>query len=358
MKKRIFVSDIHMSAGWSLGQGSKTYDWLDRDEALAFQEFLKAQLDDAELNEVILAGDVMDTWIYPHNAPPARYVEIVAADHIRPVIAAINTLAENRKVFYLPGNHDIDIMDPSLESFRKKVFPRVEFVRSYLTDDGILAAHGNDYSMWNAEDPNPARKPPIGYYISRMIATIDSLGKKRYSFGNVATALFYNPGMEGSIYVNAPLTFLKKPTEMKERSIFKTPNGDISLADIRRAYGKLTDDWVKDHGIDGPIRSIEREVVGLQDVAKHLAWRTRIKVVVFGHTHEEENSLLAPPTATPGELPEPYAIYANCGAWCDFNDYDRPRPYSYIVTTTDERAHTHTVTIMHWGGGQGNTNTI
>ena len=351
--KRVFVSDIHMSAGWSLGQGSMTYDWFDKEEAAAFEKFLGTLVVDDTVDEVVLLGDIMDVWIYPYKQVAAKYSDIVSAGHVKPIIASINDLAAKKKqVVYVSGNHDIDIMDTAFASFRQSTFPQVKFMSSYDSKDGILAMHGHEYVMWNAPDPKPTRTPPIGYYISRMIATIDSLGKLRYTFGNIATALFSHPGAAGSIFVNGPLDFLAPQANMNDQSEFVTPNGKFALGDVRQDYASLASDWSAAHGIDGPIRSVRREAVGLWDAATSLAWRTGNKVIIFGHTHNEENCLLSPP----GDSSQPYAIYANSGSWCCFNDHDDPKPYTYIVTEYDGT--THTVTTMHWGGKPGSTNAI
>ena len=98
--KRVFVSDIHMSAGWSLGQGSTTYDWFDKEEAAAFEQFLRTLVVDDTVDEVILLGDIMDVWIYPYDKAAAKYSDIVSAGHVKPIIAAINNLAANTHLSY------------------------------------------------------------------------------------------------------------------------------------------------------------------------------------------------------------------------------------------------------------------
>jgi UDP-2,3-diacylglucosamine pyrophosphatase LpxH len=351
--KRVFVSDVHMSAGWSLNRGAHSYDWFDEVEAETFAKFLENLIADDTVNEVILLGDIMDVWVYPYDIPPAQYSDIAAAGHLAPIFDALRALSEKKTVTYVSGNHDINIGDAGLSAFRQSTFgPKMQFASFYDgEEDGIIAYHGHEYAMWNAPDPG-GRNPPFGYYVSRMIATIDSLGKARYTFGNVATSLFSHPGSIGAMFVNAPLDFLMNQANMTDRSKFVTPGGTITLREVRKAYAGLADDWIKYHGIDGPVRSIRREAAGLWDAATNLAWGRKKKVVVFGHTHEEENCVLSPP----GEHAGPYAIYANSGSWCRFNDHSAPKPYTYIVAEYDGT--THTVTTMHWGGRQGASNSI
>jgi UDP-2,3-diacylglucosamine pyrophosphatase LpxH len=354
--KRVFVSDLHMSAGWSLDKTEGVYDWFDKTEAQNFANFLETLKADGALDEVILLGDILDDWIYPIDVQPPTYEEIVSAAHVAPIVSSLKQLAETKKVVYVRGNHDMSIMDNALRGFRQKYFPGITFQESYVTDDGIFAQHGHQYLMWNAEDP--AQELPVGYYISRLLASLRS-AKMLCTIPEVVATLAY-VGSEGNPLVNAPLTFLANKLSMTDRTPITTADGGkITLGQVRKTYADLSTEWAKIHGPLDPVSSIWREVDGLWGVAGPLAVHEKKKVMLFAHTHTEMNCELASPsTSTDPSMPAPpaYALYANCGSWCDFNDPENPKPYSYVVIESDGGK--HTVMLSHWGGGQPRTTEI
>ena len=88
------------------------------------------------------------------------------------------------KVFYLRGNHDHEM---DAETVKTLMGEKVEFIRGSLvyvikSDDGqtyrIRFAHGHDwdifntYSLTHPQDPLGGR--PIGYYVTRAVATTDA----------------------------------------------------------------------------------------------------------------------------------------------------------------------------------------
>jgi hypothetical protein len=70
------------------------------------------------------------------------------------------------------------------------------------------------------------------------------------------------------------------------------------------------------------------------------------KVVIFGHTHKALNNYLRRPDEAFSHDPkdaEPYAIYANCGAWCQDND-----PTYIIDEYNDEADKTHKIILRYF----------
>lgn len=73
--------------------------------------------------------------------------------------------------------------------------------------------------------------------------------------------------------------------------------------------------------------------------------------MIFGHTHKALNNYLRRPDAAFSRDPkdaEPYAIYSNCGAWCQDND-----PTYVIDEYNDEANKTHTITLRYFGKPSG-----
>ncbi len=356
MIKRVFVSDVHMSTGWSLSDPQRRYDWLDADEADNFAQFLANLNDDSSVQEVILLGDIMDDWVYPIDKQPPRYDEIVQATHIRAVLNNLKALAQNRNkhVVYVVGNHDITLMTDRFRQLRDKFFRDISFQESYETPDGIFAEHGHQYVMWNAADPSNIL--PEGHYISRLAATVEARKNERCRQAQVIARLFTSEKFTMNTRVriedpmiNLPLSYLANKLGIDDSEPIVTADGaSITLGDVRAMYVDLSARWEASHGTLDVLRSAVREAIGLAGVADQIATERDKAVIIFGHTHTKENRYLGQPDAVTGEIEDPYAVYANCGSWCNHND-PSPRPYTYVVTEYDEGNGKHTVSLMYWG---------
>jgi len=357
MITRVFVSDVHMSLGSSLGAQGGAYDWFDREEAANFADFLATLNGNTLIDEVILLGDIMDEWVYPINVQPPDYQQIVTAEHIKPIIANLASLAANKTVVYVQGNHDISIMNDKYDKFRATFFPNVSFKESYETDDGIYAEHGHKYVMYNAADPR--NELPLGHYISRLAATIEARTGQRCRQSEVTGALF--PSREpnvntrtltGDPLVNLPLSYLANQLDgvNNSTSIIKVGGDNITLGAVRAMYQNLSADWSENHGPMGPLHSIWLEAEGFWGLVQQIAIEKNKKVIIMGHTHSKDNYYLSPPSpvVSPGPDNKPYAVYANCGSWCNYNDPHKQRPYTYVQTEFNEGTGKHTVKLKYW----------
>lgn len=359
MIKRVFVSDVHMSPGWSLSGRKGRYDWFDWDEASHFEDFLAHLNTDASIQEVILLGDIMDDWVYPIDIQPPHYQQIVSAAHIIPIMDNLKALAESKPVVYVQGNHDLSIMDDQFSSFRATFFPNIAFRDSYETEDGIYAEHGHEYVMYNAADPNPDNTLPLGHYISRLAATIEARKGKRCRQSEVTGTLFPSnkPDVNTRMLaadplVNLPLSYLANQLDgVNDATPIVTVSGDaIPLGEVRDMYKNLSRDWAAEHGALDPLHSTWMEAEGFWGLVQQIVIEKNKKVIIFGHTHSKENYYLTPPSpvVSPGYDDDPFAIYANCGSWCNHND-PHPKPYTYVVTKYDEDNDKHTVSLKYWG---------
>ncbi len=168
--RRVFVSDVHMSPGWSLGRHPGCYDWFNKAQAQQFGNFLKKMIDDNTIQEVVLLGDLMDGWVYPIETRPPKYDKTANASHIVDIMANLRKLAGGKKVIYVMGNHDMTLAEAQFDNFRTNVFAGITFQDFYETNDGLYAEHGHQYTMYNAVDPK--HELPVGHYISRLVATV------------------------------------------------------------------------------------------------------------------------------------------------------------------------------------------
>ena len=328
--KRVFVSDVHMSPGWSL-DSKQGYDWFSRAQAQQFVNFLIEMINDDTITEVIILGDLMDGWVYPIETQPPKYDKIANASHITNIMVNLLDLATKKKVTYVIGNHDMTLMEDQFSNFRSSAFAKITFKDCYKTDDYLYAEHGHQYSMYNAVDPK--HELPIGHYISRLSANVAETKQQSYISADFEARFpsgrNYNVDSKGLIpdpLVNAPISFLEEELgNVDDSTPIKTINGDvITIGEIKKQYSSLGIDWTKKHGPLGELSSAWREEVGLDGVASQIAMGMVIdgqsfKIVIFGHTHKALNNYLQRPDAAFSGDPkdaEPYAIYANCGAWC------------------------------------------
>jgi UDP-2,3-diacylglucosamine pyrophosphatase LpxH len=302
----------------------------------------------------------MDGWIYPIEIQPPKYDKIANAAHIIKIMTNLRTLAKCKKgnVTYVMGNHDMTLIELQFDNFRQNAFAGIKFQDSYETTDGIYAEHGNQYTMYNAVDPT--HELPLGHYISRLAATVAERKQCYYTLSDIEIRfsavenfeqdekkLIDAKGLIRDPLVNMPLSFLAGELDnVDDDTPITTVNGGvITLEEVRQQYAKLGIDWIKRYGLLGGLRSIWREAVGLDGVACKIATEKNKKVIIFGHTHKKENCVLKPssPVAPPGDADATFAIYANCGAWCQ-----NIEP-TYIVDEYDENSDTHTVTLKYWG---------
>lgn len=349
MTRRVFVSDVHMSPGASLNTPER-YEWFsegDADNFLSFLKFLKTY----QFDELVLLGDIMDDWLHPIDTPPGSFGEIAGAKHVTRILRALQELARQKAVTYVQGNHDMAIMDEAMKDFRAQYFPGVKFRKTYQKD-GVFAQHGHQYIMWNAEDPT-GRNVPIGYYITRLQASVCAKNAAiTCTFPDVVKTL-KESGSPVQQLVNAPINFLKEQLQPYGVSDV-TPilgTGEIpglSLAGVKKTYADLPDAWENLPSSIGPWRSVRYEVLGLWEAANDLAFKNKDKnVVIFGHTHQEDLTLLGPKQQDPDLPLSNWGIYANCGVWAHNNDQEKP--YSYVVAEYDaKKKKKHTVTLNHW----------
>ena len=366
IKKRVFVSDIHMSPGLSLKNPQSCYDWFSEEQATQFDVFLKTLIGDKTIEEVILLGDLMDGWVYPIEVQPPKYDKIAGAGHIRDIMTDLQELAKVKRVTYVIGNHDMTLGELQFENFRQSIFPGISFHNSYETDDGLYAEHGHQYTMYNAVDPK--HELPLGHYISRLAATVAERKQHFYinadfdkNFPAAGTYQFDAKGFIKDPLVNAPLSFLEEELgNVDDNTPITTVNGGvITLSEVRQQYAKLGIDWIEKHGLLSGFRSVWREAVGLDGVADQIASGKvfkgkNYKIVIFGHTHNKENRRLSlqSPAVASGSEETPYAIYANCGAWC------QDKKPTYVIDEYDDGTGKHKVTLKFWGEDQEIVNTI
>jgi len=174
-KKRVYVSDVHMGAP-KRPDCTYDYNWLSEKEANNFASFLDYLDGQGDVAELILLGDTMDNWVCPIDEVPPTFEEILDAPHNAKIVASLKALTRNKKVVYMPGNHDMHVTKETLQDpryFPEIVYGGSAFSKSRYRTSRLLAEHGSAYAMFNAPDPlnDPRTHRPLGYFISRLAAT-------------------------------------------------------------------------------------------------------------------------------------------------------------------------------------------
>jgi UDP-2,3-diacylglucosamine pyrophosphatase LpxH len=270
--RRLFISDMHLG-----DEGDKH-----RPNLLAFLRWAGQQDD---VKDLVLLGDVFDTWTFPMATTPPDF-RTIARDH-GDIVDAIRSCARGvQNVFYVTGNHDALLTQDDLDAiFGTGV---VRWITRY--NAGLLyAEHGNRFSMLNAPDKlhDPADGYPLGYFMTRLAATSDR-GYKRPAaiarcLDDMLEAAFTTQTLAESL-IEALMEHAGKAPD----DAFEMPGGRrrVTIRDVQRRYAPLFQRWVEKFGHQYALRAIRCEQ-SLGWFADRLSIKYGYRVVVLGHTHRD-----------------------------------------------------------------------
>lgn len=377
-KKRIYIADIHMNAGrgFRVSHRGSSYEWLGPEEAERFAKFLDYLNDPDAVEEVIILGDLMDNWVYPHDEVPPSLQDILDARINKKIVRALKRLAKRIKVVYLPGNHDMGVTAELVAAnFRGMVFGGRTTYGSVYRTSRLRAEHGSAHAMFNAPDSinGSVRKLPLGYYISRVVATkarntgdarrhywlyaddlLETFGPQRLA-ASVFEAVLEEAGLDETTEIKMPKTndkpesvtakrIKKKKTKAKSSTPGRSGHQDedyfaVTAAEIKQRYACLYDQWKEIHGMGSAFKAIMAETGLLNRTADHLCRQRDTNIVVFGHSHSwklDKDTLLVDDR-----------IYANCGTWCD-----RKQPCTWVESRKDRDLRRHFIRVMDWNNAE------
>jgi UDP-2,3-diacylglucosamine pyrophosphatase LpxH len=159
---RLVVSDLHLGTGVPEGQLNPFEDFFYDERFAELLEHYDRKHGDATQIELILNGDIFDllkvqvdgTWPVEITAEVAANKLAQCLDGHPRFVAALRAFLSrpNRRVVYLPGNHDLDMLFPAAqEVFKRYVAPgkaeqRVRFITTsdtYALPEGIQIRHGH-----------------------------------------------------------------------------------------------------------------------------------------------------------------------------------------------------------------------
>lgn len=355
-KKRIYIADIHMNAGRGFKKSNSVhpYEWLGKEEANRFARFLEYLNDSATIREVVILGDLMDDWVYPVNEEPPSLQDILDASINKKIVQSSKKLANNEKikVVYLPGNHDMGVTRelvtknfPGPNNSPGIIFGGTAFRNSIYRTSRLRAEHGSAHAMFNAPDAinNPGSRLPLGYFISRVIATkARDTGSARRHYWRYADDLLeaFGPQRLGASVFEAVLeeAGLDETTEI----VMPKRNGksrSVTAGQVKEKYTALYDQWKEIHGTGIALKAMMAEIGLLGRMADHLCKQGDTNIVVFGHSHDwklDKDVWFVDDR-----------IYANCGTWCD-----EEKPRTWVESQKDRGKNMHIVRVMDWNDGE------
>ncbi len=162
--KLTVMSDIHLGGPWL-----KTPK---RQKLL--MDFLTKRMASTS-NDLLLLGDVYDTWVHVSTAAPPTTMEVMTSSSMYGMnIAAFNKalmdLSTSRSITYVHGNHDDTV---TAADFNSVFNGTVTYESTVYSANGIHGEHGHMYDLFNEPNGNGLMRP-FGYFVSRAGAVSDA----------------------------------------------------------------------------------------------------------------------------------------------------------------------------------------
>lgn len=301
MPVNLFVSDMHMGDGAGMLEPN-AWSWCRQSTVDNFLKFLDYINSRNDISNLILLGDMFDTWIFPYDITPPTMDSLIACDFVRPVIEKIQQLAQKINVIFCGGNHDI-LLNTSI---LKRYFPNMSDLVDFVVISNIRAEHGHARALFNAPDLDVPDNLPFGYFISRVYATIDrDTGSHSVNYIDFKRTL--SDAFKGENVSDAILDIMTKKAGMSRDAIIKMPRDlwggrNVSLEQVISIYSNIVERFEKRNGKIATVLSIPAELDHLEYAADRL-YAENIQTIIMGHTH------------IPAIISQHEGTYANTGYW-------------------------------------------
>ena len=304
--RRIFISDIHLSSE-EIYKNYPDISWFKPDK---HKQRLLNFIDQTiiakknNIKDVILLGDIFNTWICPASIPPPAYAEIFRANP--DIINKFQDIVTNGiNLFYINGNHDFDLIPAEIESH----INGIRAIKYYRTGR-IHAEHGNRFDIYNKPDfvTDPAYGKPIGYFIARLLAS--GTGRE---IGILDLPSFIDDIIEAAVsdqnIFSSIIEGMAERVNMGDDDPILMPNQrKITIGALKERYEKLSNVYNKRQLIAD---LFQRRY--LNGPADRLCHKYDFNIVIFGHTH---NAMIDKDFFLVEDR-----IYANTGSWCKDKAY-------------------------------------
>ena len=238
MKKtqRIFISDLHLSTS-----DTSWYNPASHNRKLSvLTDYIYTNSEC--IKDVILCGDIFNTWSFPIWEIPPTYEQIL--EHNPFFVTYMNQITSRGiNLFYIKGNHDFDITDQEIHSY----IPEIKTIK-YYRSGRLLAEHGHAYDYFNTPDfvTDPVYGRPIGYYISRLAASAPKSKFPLLDLPYYIDDLLEAATPEQNIYESIIEALYEKiPLDNKNSCIFMPRNNTIgmektlSIENLKAQYSKF-----------------------------------------------------------------------------------------------------------------------
>lgn len=341
----VVFSDVH------IGNNANTC-WY---QSSVHEPYLVAALDWVVQNvgmfqEVILLGDLVDTWTYPPSVRPPSMADIITANPnvLGPGGALARVVQAAPRVTFLLGNHDGTLTQADLAALQSAVGP-IELVDSVHVLTGTSGArtvfsHGHYWTMFNAPDnTSPWDTLPVGHFVTRAFSymmantlkpgqTVADLANMGYpnGFDIVQFLRSLGPNMSPDI-AGMLLDYVATVAHMPESLPIVLPDGDTTtITDAKRIYANLFTRWVAtENGILNAARAAlaDGSADYLAWFAQRLAIQQSADLVVLGHTHTPVGGLTIAPIN-----------YYNSGFECASIPDNPPKGFTFTVVDVETAA--------------------
>jgi UDP-2,3-diacylglucosamine pyrophosphatase LpxH len=342
--KLVFISDLHMNV-------DADYSWL-VNHALDLASFLDNVNTRDDVAELIILGDMLDDWVSPAEYTPQTFADIIAANYSTGVVPALQEVCDNPNiaVTYVTGNHDMLSFESENKEVIANAFPGMTIISdspglgAYSSDNVIWAEHGHRYTLFNAPDiwSRPDGHLPLGYFISRLVASKSVTSGKLYTMPDVldrfvklpAQVLRHMQGGSGSnalsrevdgpfddAFIIAVFTAISRWTGHRawDRITMDGIDGFITdpfVGAITLIYDTIFSGWPSRQDIVSNYEAVlnDSRLNGVADLLFEMPDRIKDmypftpRIILFGHTHQAAFQYNG------GEVD---TIYANTGTWID-----------------------------------------
>jgi len=350
--KIIVLSDIHIST-------NEPTNWYQKK---IHEPYLSAILDyvireSDSIQELILLGDIFDSWTYPPDRKPPTFTDFLNAN---PNIFGVNgklsqaLTALQGKVTYVNGNHDMEIAEHDLHqiqtssNYKIKYCPQPIYYVQTPKGKKIAFTHGHIFTMFNAPYLQTAISPlPLGYFITRSVAYMLNKTLKPGQTvadlpGQGAPNSINLEGLVSSVdaaissgsmgLVNLVLDYIMEVTGIPQDEPIILPNGHTTtMAQAKEVYRNLQNKWVSDWGggRDGILATLKSAIADFNGTyiawfAQRSALMSDSDLIVLGHTHIPKLGI------TKG-----FVKYANNGFECPSSPDIPSQRVTFSVVDTD-----------------------
>jgi UDP-2,3-diacylglucosamine pyrophosphatase LpxH len=319
-----------------------------------------------EVRELVLLGDMFDTWTYPPAVRPPSLADIIAANPA--TLGADGALAKvvaalPGGVTLLLGNHDGTLTQDDITELSATVGPvsLVDPVHVLTGDSGAKTAfsHGHYWTMFNAPDErSPWNTLPVGHFVTRAfafemanklqpgqtVADLPNMGAPNgFDLGQFLRS--FRPTLDPSL---APLLldYVSNVAGLPQNLAIVLPDGSTTtIADAKRIYDDLFTRWVTKEGgnLVNAARAAFADQWGdyLAWFAQRLALQTGSDLVVMGHTHTAIGGLTVSPVN-----------YINSGFECPSKPDVPPKEFTFTLVDL-EHASAEVFQVTKTGSGYG-----